>query len=63
MRLVGKLEFCWIVIDKRDKSLCGKTFKNCPPVRLQICAGTCQQIAKDRNFYAREIICHQIGPR
>jgi hypothetical protein len=32
-------------------------------VRLQICAGTCQQIAKDRNFYAREIICHQIGPR
>ena len=50
MSLVSKLEFCWIVIGRLDKSLRDKLIKNSPLVRLQIRAGACQQIAKNRNL-------------
>ncbi|MGB8074668.1 MAG: hypothetical protein WCF55_17750, partial [Pseudolabrys sp.] len=59
--LVTKLEFCRLVFGRLDKSLCDKLIKKSPFVRLQIRAGSLQQIAKDRNFQVRDIIiCHDM---
>jgi hypothetical protein len=61
--LLTKLELRGIVFGRLDKSLCDKLIKNGSFVRLQIRAGSLQQIAKDRNFQVREIIiCHDTGP-
>jgi hypothetical protein len=61
--LLTKLEFCGVVLGRLDKSFCGKLVKDSPLVRLQIRAGSLQQIAKDRNFQVRKIIiCHGTGP-
>jgi hypothetical protein len=61
--LLTKLEFCRVVFGRLDKSLCDKLIKDSPFVRLQIRAGSFQQIAKDRDFQVREIIiCHDTGP-
>jgi hypothetical protein len=61
--LLTKLEFCGVVFGRLDKSLCDKLIKKSPFVRLQIRAGSLQQIAKDRNFQVRDIIiCHDTGP-
>jgi hypothetical protein len=60
--LVSKLEFCRFVFGRLDEFLGNKLIKNSLFVRLQIRAGSLQQIAKDRNFEVREIICHDIDP-
>ena len=58
--IVTKLQYCGVAFGRNDQSLSYKLIKNCPFVPFQIRAGSLQQIAKDRNFEVRDIICHDI---
>jgi hypothetical protein len=48
--LVGKLEFCRIVLGRLDKSFRDELFQNSPLMGFEIRAGAREQIAKDRDF-------------
>ena len=59
---VTKLQYCGVAFGRNDQSLGYKLIKNCPFVPFQIRVGSLQQIAKDRDFEVRDIICHDIAP-
>ena len=61
MSVATKLEYRGVVVGRNDQSLSYKLIKNGPFVPFQLRAGSLQQIAKDRNFEVREVICHDIA--
>ena len=58
---VTKLQYCGVAFGRNNQPLSYKLIQNFPFVPFQIRVRSLQQIAKDRNFEVRDIICHDIA--